>query len=281
MWGAVEIEFAEGLEEAVLAQVAADCLGIEELRSRPQRRRLRIWWPSAAAARAAEVALSALGAPIRSRTVEVQDGRWVERYQARQSPFPLGARFMVFPSGRGSAGGERIPILLRPGRAFGTGEHATTRLCAEALERWVRADQAWVDLGTGSGILAVVAAHCGARVVLALDLDAVAIEVARDVVRANGVAESVRLCRGTVECAAERAWSGVVANIETPFFLRSTTLLTGLLDAGGLLIAAGIPAEDAAEVSRRLALAGCEPEGVTVRDGWCALVHRRCAGPLL
>ncbi len=277
MWAALEIELAAGLEEVVLAQVALDCLGIEELESLPERRRLRIWWGSAAAAQAAQEALRALSAE--SRTLEVPDGRWVERYQERQRPFLLGTRFKVFPAGGHSTGGERIPILLRPGRAFGTGEHPTTSLCAEALETWVRADQAWVDLGTGSGILAVVAAHCGARMVLALDLDATAIEVARDVVQANGVAGCVRLCQGTAECAAERAWDGVVANIETPFFLQSATTLAGLLDAGGLLIVAGIPEGDAAEVSRRLTLAGCEPVDQALRDGWCALVHRRRAGP--
>jgi ribosomal protein L11 methyltransferase len=142
----------------------------------------------------------------------VEDGKWVERYQASLKPFPLGERFMVHPGGEVDGGSQRTPLLLVPGRAFGTGEHPTTRLCAEWLERLVVPGGRWLDLGCGTAILAMIAHHCGAGEVLATDNDPEAIAVAAAVLSANGLEGGIALeCRSVPDEQAER-WDGIVVN---------------------------------------------------------------------
>src|SRR5213075_275452 len=102
-------------------------------------------------------------------------------------------------AGPDARGGEREPIVLVPGMAFGTGEHETTRLCAAALERLVVPGSRWLDVGTGTGILAIVAARCGATKVVAVDNDPEAAHVALEVVRRNGLEDSIEVLEGSLE----------------------------------------------------------------------------------
>ena len=100
---------------------------------------------------------------------------------------------------------DDVIITLDPGMAFGTGLHPTTRLCLMALEERVRPGESILDLGTGSGILAIAAARLGAGSVLALDTDTVAVEAARANMAANGVQETVRVGLGTLGTGARPA----------------------------------------------------------------------------
>jgi ribosomal protein L11 methyltransferase len=264
----------------VIAAVAADCLGLEELESGAAVARVRIYWDSLADARRGAATIRALlrneaDSGGECRAVEISDGRWVERYQAGLEPFSLGRRFLVVPGETEGAASPRIALRLVPGRAFGTGEHATTQLCAEALEERVSKGSAWLDLGTGSGILALVAVRCGAARVQALDLDPDAIEVASEVVRTNGVSDRVELRCGTTADADPGPWDGVVANVEVPFFLEEAPALRALLAPSGLLIASGIPLDDAPAVVERFRRAGLGPVGFERRDGWCVVLQRR------
>lgn len=282
-WAALDAELPDdGLAEWAIAAVADTCLGLEELRSTSGGRLLRVYFDDAAAAReAAERLRQPLGpaaspSRIRLRVRSVADRRWAERYQARLHPFPLGAGFTVYPAGRPArpVAGRR-PILLVPGRAFGTGEHATTRMCAELVERHAAGGGCWLDLGTGSGILAVVAALAGAARVLAVDSDPTALQVAREVLEANGVADRVELRQGSIECAADRTWSAIVANVDTAFFEQESATLVRLLRPQGTLIVSGIPDERAASVAAGLAARGVGAVERHSRGGWSALVHRR------
>ena len=125
-------------------------------------------------------------ATLQMRVEVVDDGHWVERFQAGLEPFELGQSYVVFPRGRiESDHKERRPLLLIPGRAFGTGEHATTQLCVEQLESRVQPGDRWLDLGCGTGILLLVAAAEGATELLGIEIDPEATEVAGEVVRSN------------------------------------------------------------------------------------------------
>lgn len=231
---------------------------------------------------AAELALS-LGAELRSLGVdatptirEIRDDRWVEAYQAGLRPLPLGRRFVVLPGDDHRAPPERDPIVLVPGRAFGTGEHPTTRLCAAALEAVVEPGSRWLDLGTGSGVLAVVASRCGARRVDAVDVDPDAVEVAREVVARNAAAGGVEVRTGSADSLDDGAYDGVVANISEVYFLTRAADIARVLRPGGRLVASGFLVEDAADVVASLARAGLVAVGDRAEEGeWSACVAVR------
>lgn len=206
--------------------------------------------------------------------VEIADGRWVERYQAGLRPLPLGERFVVVPGDRLPDPSDRAEIRLAPGQAFGTGEHATTRLCAAWLETRVAPGQRWLDLGTGSGVLAVVAARLGAQV-QALDIDQDAVEVARAVIRDNGVPDVVRVRRGSTGSWQGPPADGVVANISERYFFEHASEIAGVLKPTGCLVASGFLAEDAREVEAALAAAGLAVAARSAEGAWRSAVAVR------
>ena len=272
-----------GLEEDLAAELGASSLGVEATPAGGVVR-LRVFFPCGGDARGhlleAESALRDRGldpAACGLGVEPVEDGRWVERYQAGLRPLPLGERFVVIPGGDLRAEGSREPIHLVPGRAFGTGEHPTTRLCAAALERLVRPGERWLDLGTGSGVLAIVAARCGAGHVEAVDDDPEAVEVARTVVEANGASEKVSVRLGSADALAGAGFDGCVANIATPYLLARAADVAAVLHPSGLLVCSGLLGEDAADVTAALGRAGFSVSERGDEGPWCLLVARRSA----
>ena len=207
----------------------------------------------------------------------VEDGRWVERWQSSLSPIPLGSRFVVLPTEAAADSGGREAIRLIPGMAFGTGEHETTRLCAAALERWVAPGSHWLDLGTGTGLLAIVAARCGASRVLAVDSDPESVEVASCVVSRNAAGDVVEVRTGSMAEVGRETFDGIVANLQSSFFLANAAALAAALTSSGLLLASGFLDEDVLEVSSALAAAGIEGETRSSEGPWACVVARRPA----
>lgn len=283
-WAALRVEIPESLEEPILATLSPGSLGSETRFTAPARCELLFYFEDvdAAAARVPELhaALRALAIdPVtyRVRVNEVADGRWAERWQEGLRPFPLGTRFAVHPSGMPQEGfEERTPILLIPGRAFGTGEHGTTRLAVETLERHVAPGTIWLDLGTGTGLLALVARHLGAGTVVARDNDRDAVEVAREVLEANRE-ETIDLALGSMEGLAPASFDGIAANIVAPFFLAHAPEVAALLRPGGVLLATGLLEEETLPVGHALQQAGLTLEGKESALPWILLVARRRA----
>jgi ribosomal protein L11 methyltransferase len=282
-WGALTMRIPASLEEPLLEVLSHDALGSETRFDSPERCELRLYFADVAAAAArlpeGHAALRSHGldpASARMRVLEVPDGRWAERWQESLRPFPLGRQFDVHPSGRPAEEREgRIPILLVPGRAFGTGEHGTTRLAVEALERHVTPGSRWLDLGTGTGLLALVARHLGAGTVVARDNDPEAVEVAREVLDANGATGTIRLELGSMDGLPAAGFDGVVANIVAPFFLEHAGAVVALLRPEGILLATGLLQEEAPAVSACLARAGLPVESRHDAPPWCLLAGRR------
>jgi ribosomal protein L11 methyltransferase len=276
------IDVPAALEDELAARLGEGSLGVETLPRGAERCRLVIYLPSDSDRvsfldRARSVVLSA-GADLSAAGFgwqPIQDGRWVEVYQAKLGPRPLGERFVVDWRGRGGVEAGRRRILLVPGRAFGTGEHPTTRLCVGALEREVRDGSRWIDLGTGSGVLAVVAALCGASDVLALDNDPEAVAVAAEVVAANGVASAVRVAHGSLAEAEGAPVDGIVANIASSFFMSRSHDLAARLKGGGTLLASGFLEEDAADIEDALRVAGLRPRARRTEGPWALLTALR------
>jgi len=166
--------------------------------------------------------------------------------------------------------GGDIVIEIDPGMAFGTGQHPTTAMCLRALEDQVRTGASVLDLGCGSGILAIAAAKLGARRVLALDVDPNAVRAARENAAANAVADVIEVREGTLE-AEGRPFDVIVANISGLTLERLAVPLARSLAPGGSLITSGFLDDAVAALS-------CTFEGVglrvsVVRDGvWRAII---------
>ena len=213
-------------------------------------------------------------------TVHTED--WSSSWKAHFKPLKVGRRLLIAPTWE-----ETTPapddILLRidPGMAFGTGGHETTRLCLELLERImddlpILAVPDVLDLGTGSGILAMAAVKLGAGRVLALDIDPDAVEVARENIAVNGLEESIELGTTPLE-AVDGEFDIILANILAEELVRLAPDLSRRLKMGGRVILSGILAEKEGLVRK-----GFKNEPLvyqeTVHDGeWVALLYKKGA----
>ena len=206
----------------------------------------------------------------------VEDRDWVAEYQRGLKTLSLGERFVVLPNEDCEIPTEwrqRTPIRLSPGRAFGTGEHPTTRLCARALEDLVQPGAHWLDVGAGSGILSLVAAHLGAQVD-AVEIDPEASRVASGVLAQNPVPQPIRWYTGGLDAAPRSAYDGLVVNIFSSFFLREAAQIGALIRKGGHLVASGFLLEDLEDLDRCLAAAGLRRQLAPVAPPWAGWVGK-------
>jgi ribosomal protein L11 methyltransferase len=158
--------------------------------------------------------------------------------------------------------------------AFGTGLHPTTQMCLQALEQWVQPGMSVLDVGTGSGILAILAAKLGAMPVVGVDTDELAVKTAVANADQNQVSDAITMHQGTLTTIQEKAWDTVVVNILAPVIislLKQDDLL-GYVAENGRLILSGIIDEQMDDVVTAVQQAGGQvQQTLTVRD-WVALI---------
>ena len=209
--------------------------------------------------------------PMESRTVEPRD--WEEGWKAFYTLLRVGPRLVVCPSWTEyAASPDEVVVRLDPGMAFGTGHHPTTRLCLAELERRMRPGAKVLDLGTGSGILAIAAAGLGASAVLGLDRDTTACTVARRNIRANGLARRVRVLRGSIPRPGVSGFDLVLANISAKVLTELAAPLAQTLAPDGRLIASGVLEEQSASVAEAFRGAGLQVHDVLTLEDWAVLV---------
>jgi ribosomal protein L11 methyltransferase len=202
---------------------------------------------------------------------------YLEKWKAHYHAIGVSDRLAVVPSWewknwRPRAG--QIPLVIDPGVAFGTGVHETTVLCLRALEE-CPAGQSVLDVGTGTGILAIAAAKLGAERVLAVDLDPVAVSVAIRNVEANGVAGVVRVAESDLlQSARCERFDVIVANLLAGIVLRLLPDALAALRSGGRLLASGIVRRQAAEVAAAMRTAGLAVTERTLGD-WVLLIGEK------
>ncbi len=223
-----------------------------------------------------------LAAPLpRLRYSEVGEADWAEEWKRFYHPFRVG-RLLVQPSWEqaADAGPDDLVITLDPGRAFGTGQHETTRLCLDALEGLVRSGDAVLDVGTGSGILALAAARLGASRVDAVDTDPVAVAAARENAGRNGLADRIEAREGSLGDAWP--WPGaslgrydcVAMNIALVVVTELLPEAAAALRPGGVLVASGFLAEATPDVEEAARAAGLRDVERRVEGEWGAVVAR-------
>jgi ribosomal protein L11 methyltransferase len=234
-----------------------------------------------------EVALWHLG-QMRSvqplQVIERDEDEWADAWKKHLHPTHIGERFVVKPSWHDYTPccGEII-IELDPGMAFGTGLHPTTQMCLGALETTgVSSESRVLDLGTGSGILAIAAAKLGARDIVALDIDSTAVRVARENVLRNGMAHRIVVDEGSVDITLEGANSRlsapfdlVLANIISQVLISLADNLYHSVKPGGLLVASGIISDRADAVTEAFCSAGLVIQRADTLGDWVTLLARR------
>ena len=207
---------------------------------------------------------------------EIPDENWAESWKANYHPLRAGKHLVIKPTWEtfDPLPGDKI-IELDPGMAFGSGYHDTTVLCLTLLEKYLKPGDHVIDVGTGSGILALGAAKSGAGDVLAIDIDPDAVRVARQNVFHHGLAEIIRVQEGNLLDQVSEICDICVANIIADIIISFASPLKSHIRPGGLLICSGIILERSGEVRSCLLQAGYEilEENSTVE--WTSFCARR------
>ncbi|NLV16203.1 MAG: 50S ribosomal protein L11 methyltransferase [Syntrophomonadaceae bacterium] len=206
----------------------------------------------------------------------VRDEEWADNWKAFYHSTRVGSHLVVKPSWEDCVVHDGdIVIELDPGMAFGTGTHITTRQCLELLEQAMAGGEKVLDVGTGSGILAIAAAKLGAQTVKAVDIDPVAIEVARENIKANGVLGAVSLEQRDLAVLTGIEADTITANLTAPVIRNLIENLTNLVRADGLIIAAGIGREQWPELKEIMERNGLTIEKILIEEDWVAVAARR------
>ena len=226
--------------------------------------------------------LSSLGerfvGELQTRVVKEED--WANAWKDYYHVTHIGRRLVIRPSWREyTPAADEVVITLDPGMAFGTGLHPTTRMCLEQVERRVRPGMRVLDVGTGSGILALAAAKLGAAHVYAIDNSSVAVESATENATMNGLSDCITVVEGTLDEAQAERMAGqydlVLANIIAHIIGALAPQLARVLAPLGVLVVSGIIEERRADAEGPLLEAGLELVEQTMIDDWLALVLRR------
>ena len=209
-------------------------------------------------------------------TEAVRDEDWQENWKKYYKPMHIGSRIVIKPTWEPYAAQDgELVIEMDPGMAFGTGSHETTSMCIEMLEAFVQPGERCIDVGCGSGILALAAARLGAERCVAIDLDEDAVRVARENAESNGLADRVEvLCGDLLEHTHEPA-QVVVANIIADVICYLARPVVSRLCEGGTFICSGIIREKEEDVLRALDRAGLCVVRRMQKGEWVCLAARR------
>jgi ribosomal protein L11 methyltransferase len=233
---------------------------------------ITIYFRQADARDAARLAIAGAFPGASVAVVDVDDEDWARRSQENLEPVTVG-RLTVFPSvesraARGSGSAEDLSIVVQPSMGFGTGHHATTRLCLLALQAEPLTGRSVLDVGTGSGVLAMAAVRLGAASAVGIDNDADAVESARANLSLNPEITGVRFEVAELENTVSAA-DIVTANLTSALLVREAARLLGLVAAGGRLVASGLLTTEREAVVEALSSAILWE---STEAGWVALV---------
>lgn len=205
----------------------------------------------------------------------VTDPGWATLWQSRFRPFRIGRRFLLVPPWQRDQQDGRVSIVIQPGQAFGTGHHPTTAGTLRAIEEAISAaprDSA-LDVGTGSGVLAIAMGQLGVHDIVAIDVDAIALENAEENAALNRMGSRIRFSPVPLN-SIRRRFDLITANILTPTLIEFAPKLPQMLTTNGRLILSGILAREADAVAQHYAPPLRELRRA-INRGWATLVYER------
>ncbi len=222
-----------------------------------------------------KIRAEAEGLKIKLEAVGRSEDKWADAWKKYFKPLRIGKRLVVVPAWDEDFKPQPDDLIIRmdPGMAFGAGTHETTRLCAELLERHMKPGSRVLDIGTGSGILAIAASKLGAVTVDACDLDPVAVRVASENFKYNGVTNA---CVFTSDLLAsvERGeeYDFICANIVADIIIRMADKVADYLKDGGMLAVSGIINTQSARVTAALEAGGLRAALKSTENDWDAIL---------
>ncbi|MFC7684628.1 50S ribosomal protein L11 methyltransferase [Ureibacillus sp. GCM10028918] len=208
---------------------------------------------------------------------EVHEEDWATAWKQYYHPVKISERFTIVPTWEEytPVNTDELIIELDPGMAFGTGTHPTTVMCLQALEKVVNQGDSVVDVGTGSGVLAIASAMLGAKKVHALDLDAVAVKSANENIVHNKVQQIAKVHQGNLLDTVTEQADVVVANILAEIIITFTDDAFSIVKPGGLYVTSGIINAKKDDVKKALVGSGFIIEEVLMMEDWVAIIARR------
>lgn len=205
--------------------------------------------------------------------VDVKEEDWANSWKVYFKPEKIGKKTVVKPTWEDyTAKDDELVIEIDPGMAFGTGNHATTALCINLLEDYVQKGMKILDVGTGSGILAIQAALLGADNVEAMDYDTVAVQAAKENIALNQLISKVSIVRSDLLQEAREAGDIIVANIVADIIIRLTPETIRYLKGPKLFISSGIIDTRKDDVLKTLAQFNFKIMEIRESAGWVAIV---------
>ena len=269
-WPAIEVRGSLSDADADLLLAAIDDFSPTALEK--DESGLRIFFAIAEARDAAIAAIAHLATPGASgyATIDVSDEDWAERSQDNLQPVTVG-RITIVPSLTGHSSivdrQSSISLVIPPSMAFGTGHHATTRLCLAALQTIDVAGRSVIDVGAGSGVLAFAAAALGARRVVGIDNDLEAVATARENLARNPHVRNVEFFQRNLRELAMSDADILTANLTGHLLASESVTLTNSVRPGGHLIISGVLAEESDAVLGAFGL-GVHQAWLAEEDGW-------------
>ena len=218
---------------------------------------------------------------MRLTSKRLSEEDWSENWKRYYEPARITHDLTIVPSWTDyKATSQEKEIRLDPGMAFGTGTHPTTKMSLFALEQVLRGQETVIDVGTGSGVLAIASCLLGAKEVLALDVDEVATRVAKDNIALNKQATAITVSEGDLLSEVTTKAHVIVANILADILVRLPKDAYRLLEEDGYLIVSGIIADKWDMVERAFSKEGLYLETHMIQDKWHAAVFKKTGDPM-
>ena len=205
---------------------------------------------------------------VQGRYIAIETQNWNAVWESNFPPVDVEGRLLIRAPFHEPAPAGVMEVVVMPKMSFGTGHHATTWLVSRAVLDLSVAGRRGLDMGSGTGVLSIVAAKCGAAHVDAVDIDDWADANCRENIASNGVADRIEPMLGDVRRIAGRHYGFILANINRNILTADMPAYAAALDAGGWLLMSGILEADVAPLSEAARAAGFSVTGHALRNGW-------------
>ncbi|MGA7160079.1 MAG: 50S ribosomal protein L11 methyltransferase [Bacteroidota bacterium] len=211
-----------------------------------------------------------------SRIVEIQNQNWNRQWEESIQPVDVSAKLVITPSWHAvPENGERVVLVIDPKMSFGTGYHESTRLMLRMIERYITPNSFVLDVGTGTGILAIAAVKLGSRFAIGIDFDEWSQVNAKENVVRNGCELRIDIRLGSLEIVDESGFDFILANITRATIVELLPSMVGKLDKNGTILLSGLLTDDKAVIETALKQNACAILSIAEENEWIGIAARK------